>query len=109
MATSWAAMKAGNFLLLPYEDLAKDREGTVRQLASFMDVPCTPELAAQICQMTSKESMIDIVTKFDGNQLIFPNVLPCAVQPDNPANPTSLDSPANSAYSARVVGCSPAS
>jgi hypothetical protein len=40
-----------------------------------MDVPCTPELAAQICQMTSKESMIDIVTKFDGDPLIFPNVL----------------------------------
>jgi len=70
LVTFWRCKDASNFLLLPFEDLVAEREMWIPIIAQFMNIPCDSELIAKVAEMTSKDSMLNIVTKFDESWVI---------------------------------------
>lgn len=67
-ATFWQCRYCVDFLLLPYEDVISDRSKWLVKIGEFMNVPSTsltPEIISTISDMTSKESMLTQVSKFD--------------------------------------------
>lgn len=67
-ATFWQCRECSDILLLPYEDLVVDRPKWLIKIGKFMNIPessLTSDIIENISQMTSKESMLALVSKFD--------------------------------------------
>ena len=67
-ATFWQCRECSDFLLLPYEDLISDRPKWLVKIGQFMNIPSsslTSEIIETISDLTSKESMLVQVSKFD--------------------------------------------
>lgn len=63
--TYYKCLHACNFLLIPYEDLIHDKTKWLQLIATFMDVETSSDILDMISQMTTKESMLMDIHKFD--------------------------------------------
>ena len=65
LATFFQCREAKNFLLLPFEDFVKDRVKWLPIIANFMEIPYDAALIEKVAYLTSRESMLNDVAKFD--------------------------------------------
>eukprot|EP01041_Mallomonas_annulata_P005785 gene5785-11686_t len=68
--TFWKCRNAKNFLLLPFEDFVENKSQWLPIIANFMNVPCSTELIGEIIHLTSLESMLELVNKFDESWVV---------------------------------------
>jgi hypothetical protein len=61
----WACRHASNFLLVPYEGLVSNKAEWIRVIAEFLGVGISDELREAVVNYTSKEWMLENVSKFD--------------------------------------------
>ena len=64
--TFWLCRNCINYLLLPYEDVIIDRTPWIPIIATYMNTPIlTTEIINTINTLTTKDSMLNMVSKFD--------------------------------------------
>ena len=68
--TFWQCRHSLNFLLIPFEDFTANKGPWLPILSKFMNIPCSPELIQKICEMTSLDSMLQLVNKFDESWVV---------------------------------------
>lgn len=64
-ATFWKCRNTKNLLLLPYEDIVSQRAKWIPVIAKFMECPCDDALIQKVSNLTSKDAMLESVSKFD--------------------------------------------
>jgi hypothetical protein len=66
----WAQRHRPNVLVVSFKRMKRDLEGTVRQVAGFLDIQVSEEVIRQVCEKSSFEYMKRIDHKFAPGKLV---------------------------------------